>query len=91
MKIWIFYLIVMNLLAFLLFGADKKRAQHRKQRMSERTLFLVAFLGGSLGAWAGMQIFRHKTKKTIFRFIIPVLFFLQTTLIIFGMFRESLL
>ena len=60
------YLIALNLLAFGLMGLDKSRARRGAWRIPEKTLFLAALLGGSLGGNLGMQIFRHKTKKRAF-------------------------
>ena len=56
------YLIAVNLLGIALMGIDKQKARKRKWRIPERTLFLCALLGGSAGAWAGMYLFRHKTR-----------------------------
>ena len=56
------YLLLMNLIAFVLMGLDKRRARRDKWRISEKTLFLPAVLGGSLGAILGMRLFHHKTK-----------------------------
>lgn len=65
------YLAVMNTLGFALMGLDKKRAGEHQWRISERTLFLVAALGGSVGSWLGMYIFHHKTKHWYFVIGIP--------------------
>lgn len=73
----------MNLLGFALMGIDKKRAVNHKWRISEKRLFLAAILGGSLGSWLGMYVFRHKTRHWYFVVGIPVIFVLQ---IIFGYF-----
>lgn len=62
----IMYLILINLIAFTLMGVDKSRARRHKWRIPEKTLFLSAILGGSIGAIAGMQVFRHKTKHWYF-------------------------
>ena len=70
-------LTAVNLLAFFLFGVDKYKARKKKWRISETTLWTVSILGGSLGAWLGMQIFRHKTKHKTFVIGIPVLFVCQ--------------
>ena len=56
------YLLVVNLWAFALMWFDKRRAKRGGRRIRERTLFLSALLGGSLGALLGMQVFRHKTQ-----------------------------
>ena len=59
---FLFYLVAVNIVAFALMGIDKKRAINHAWRIPEKTLFLSAILGGSIGAIAGMQVFRHKTK-----------------------------
>ena len=56
------YLIFLNLVGFLIMGEDKRRAKMHRWRISERMLFLVSILGGSIGTWAGMYVFRHKTR-----------------------------
>ena len=71
------YLLAINLLAFLIYGADKWKAKHEKWRVPEKTLFLLALLGGSVGALAGMRAFHHKTRKWYFRFGIPTILILQ--------------
>ncbi len=74
------YLIVLNLLAFLLMGLDKAKARRHRWRIPEKTLFLSAILGGSIGAIAGMQLFRHKTKHASFRIGMPCILLLQLAL-----------
>ena len=75
------YLLLMNLIAFVLMGLDKRRARRDKWRISEKTLFLPAVLGGSLGAIAGMRLFHHKTKHWYFRYGLPALLLLQILLV----------
>lgn len=60
------YLSAVNLLAFAAFGLDKKLAQSGSRRISEANLLALAFAGGSPGAYAGRQLFRHKTRKQPF-------------------------
>ena len=67
------YLAGINLVAFLAFGEDKRRAAKHLWRISEATLLSLAVIGGAAGALAGMHVFRHKTRKPKFRFGIPVL------------------
>ena len=62
----IVYLLIINLLAFALYGIDKRRASKHRYRISEAALFSVALLGGSIGAWAGIYFFRHKTAHWYF-------------------------
>lgn len=73
MKYFVIYLIVINLIAFLAMYIDKKRAKYGKWRIKEHTLFVLALLGGSVGAIAGIYTFRHKTKKARFFIGFPVI------------------
>lgn len=59
-------LAVMNFLAFAAFGIDKARAEQGAWRIREETLLQLAFFGGTLGAYAGRALFRHKTRKQPF-------------------------
>jgi uncharacterized membrane protein YsdA (DUF1294 family) len=74
------YLIIINIICFLLMGLDKYLAIKKKYRISEKTLLLTAFLGGSIGIFLGMIIFHHKTKKTIFKLFIPLFILLHAIL-----------
>ena len=65
--IWIVYLML-NVIAFSLFGLDKRRAKRGLWRIRESVLLAVSWLMGGLGAWLGMRLFRHKTQKR--RFVI---------------------
>ena len=85
--VWI-YLLVINLVAFLMYGFDKWKAKKNKWRVPEKTLLLVAAIGGSIGAFAGMQVFRHKTKHMKFVIGVPVIFILQIALVWFIWFRN---
>ncbi len=64
--IWFVYWIAMNLIAYILYAADKQRAKRDAWRIRERTLLLFGFLGGAVGALAAMKTLRHKTKHTQF-------------------------
>jgi uncharacterized membrane protein YsdA (DUF1294 family) len=59
-------------LTFILYGFDKFQAQHKNQRVPERTLHLCALVGGFLGGWIGRLAFRHKTEKPIFTVVLLV-------------------
>lgn len=74
------YLLAVNLLAFILMGIDKWKAKRDAWRIPEKTLFLSALLGGSVGAIAGMRKFRHKTKHWYFKFGMPAILILQLAL-----------
>lgn len=74
------YLVIINALTFLIFGADKRRAVRDRRRVPERTLFLLAAIGGSVGALLGMYVFRHKTRHWTFCVGIPAILLLQIAL-----------
>ena len=77
---WLFlfyYLIAVNVLAFVLMDIDKRRAKQNAWRIPEKTLFLPAILGGALGGVAGMRLFHHKTRHWYFRLGFPLLLGLQ--------------
>ena len=82
-KVIIGYLTVMNLFAFLSMWSDKRRARRGKWRIPERTLFLLSFLGGSVGALTGMYAFRHKTKHGKFIIGFPLIALLQLGLCVY--------
>ena len=71
-KILLLYLILINLLGFVLYGVDKAKSKGRSRRIPERTLLWVARLGGGLGCWLGMMLFRHKTKHNRFMILVPL-------------------
>ncbi|ASS74157.1 hypothetical protein CIG75_03565 [Tumebacillus algifaecis] len=74
MSIGIFFSVVLlcNLYGYNLMYRDKKRAQQKRSRIPEKTLFLCAFLGCGLGVYQGMKHFRHKTKHVSFRILLPI-------------------
>lgn len=72
-KLILCYLPVINLIAFTLFGIDKYKARNNRWRIRESTLWLATLLGGGLGAFAAMQLFRHKTKHLAFVIGVPLL------------------
>lgn len=77
MNYLIFYLIVINFIGFLSMLLDKRRARKNLWRIPEKTLFLVALLGGSTGSILGMHLFHHKTKHWYFLWGMPVLLICQ--------------
>lgn len=79
-KYLIIYLAAINLLSFALFGIDKSKAKRGKWRIPEKTLFITAILGGSIGALLGMRTFRHKTKHKTFTIGIPTILIIQIAL-----------
>ena len=66
------YLLLINLLGFVLYGVDKAKSKGRGRRIPERVLLWVARLGGGVGCWMGMMLFRHKTKHDRFMALVPL-------------------
>ena len=81
-QIFLIWLVFINLFAIVIFAIDKYKAVNGKWRIKEATLLLVAFLGGALGAYAGMQLFRHKTQKPKFVVGVPLLFVLNVAMVV---------
>lgn len=79
-NIVLLYLVVINMIGFVLMGIDKSRAKRQAWRIPEKTLFTCAILGGSLGTIIGMNTFRHKTKHWQFKYGLPAILVVQVML-----------
>ena len=77
------YLLAVNIATFLLYGIDKYKAKKSKWRISEATLLTMAAIGGSIGAWAGMRLWHHKTMHKKFKYGIPIIIILQVALAVY--------
>ena len=73
----ILYLVIINVITFVIFGVDKYKAIRQEWRIRESTLLGLALVGGSIGGWLAMYIFHHKTKKVKFFVGIPVILAIQ--------------
>ena len=73
--------MLVNLIAFILYGLDKRKAVKDRWRIPERTLLLAALFGGAAGSLIGMLLFHHKTRKVKFVLTVPVLLLLQLWLL----------
>jgi len=73
----IWYLVIINLVTFFVYGLDKAKAEGKAWRVKETKLLLLAFVGGTIGAIVGMKVFRHKTKKIGFLLPFVVILALQ--------------
>lgn len=71
------YMVIINIMAFMVMLHDKKQAKRHKRRVPEKKLFLIAMAYGSLGIFLGMYAFRHKTKHASFVYGIPSILFIQ--------------
>ena len=74
--LWL-WLLVINVLALLAYGLDKLLARKQTRRVPERTLLLIAAIGGSLGSLLGMLVAHHKTRKAKFYILVPLLLVLH--------------
>lgn len=77
------FLLAINIATFLLYGIDKYKAKKSKWRISEATLLTMAAIGGSIGAWAGMRLWHHKTMHKKFKYGIPVIIIMQIALAVY--------
>ena len=80
MNIILGYLLAVNITSFLSYGIDKYKAKKGQWRISEATLLTMAAIGGSIGAWAGMRLWHHKTMHKKFKYGIPVIIIMQIAL-----------
>jgi len=81
-QILIIYLIMINIATFFYFGVDKIKASLAKRRISEKMLWTLSLVGGSLGGILGMYFFRHKTKKLSFQIIMAIILAVQICLVV---------
>ena len=77
----LYYLIVINIVTFLVYGIDKVKAKQGSWRISEATLLILAIIGGSIGALLGMKIWHHKTMHKKFKYGLPLILLAQIALI----------
>ena len=81
-KVVLIYLLTVNAAAFLMMFLDKRFAVHGQWRIPEKTLFLLAALGGSLGGCLAMRLFHHKTRQRSFAVGFPLLLVVQAVALI---------
>ena len=79
----IYYLFIINAVAFIVYGIDKLKARKGRWRISEATLLLLALVGGSVGAWLGMKVWHHKTMHLKFKYGLPSIILLQLALAVY--------
>ena len=80
-KVLIYYLMVINIVTFLVYGIDKIKAKQGSWRISEATLLIFAVIGGSIGALLGMKVWHHKTMHKKFKYGLPLILLVQIALI----------
>lgn len=79
----LFFIYIMSLLTFAMYGWDKHLAVYNKTRIPELILLLFSFLGGAFGALCGMILFKHKTLHKMFLICVPIFLVLQLATVIF--------
>lgn len=84
LHIALLYFAIVNVVTFVLYGIDKFKAQHARWRIPESVLIGLAVIGGSIGAWLGMMIWRHKTQHKKFKYGIPLILIIQIGLLIWA-------
>ena len=77
----LYYLIVINIVTFQVYGIDKWKAKQGSWRISEATLLILAVIGGSIGALFGMRVWHHKTMHKKFKYGLPLILLVQIALI----------
>jgi uncharacterized membrane protein YsdA (DUF1294 family) len=82
MEIWIYYLVLINLISFIMMYYDKRQSKRHGWRVPESRIFIFALIFGSVGVIAGMQAFRHKTKHAKFVYGIPAILIAQVLLVL---------
>ena len=80
-NVLLYYLVVINIVTFLVYGIDKWKAKQGSWRISEATLLILAVIGGSIGALLGMKVWRHKTMHKKFKYGLPLILIIQIILI----------
>ena len=77
----IYYLVIINIVTFFVYGIDKWKARKAMWRVKEASLLMLAVLGGSIGAWLGMKVWHHKTQHKKFWYGIPAIIIIQLAVI----------
>ena len=88
LHIALIYLVIINVVTFLMYGIDKWKAKKSKWRIPEATLLMMAVVGGSIGAWLGMKVWHHKTLHKKFRFGVPAIIIVQLAIIGYYLYEQ---
>ena len=90
LHIALIYLAVINVVTFFMYGIDKWKAKKSKWRIREAALLDLAVLGGSIGAWLGMQVWHHKTQHKKFKYGVPAIIIVQLALIVYFIITKTI-
>lgn len=77
----VIYALCINLISWIMMGIDKSKAKKVARRIPEKMLFTLAAVGGSVGIYIGMRMFRHKTRHRSFQIVIPVFILLHAVVL----------
>ena len=80
-ELFVMYLFLINVLGIYVMWSDKQKAKKDQFRIPEKTLFLVAILGGAFGTTYGMYQFHHKTKHWYFKYGMPTILVIETIIL----------
>ncbi len=78
-----YYLVLINVITFIVYGIDKLKSKRGKWRIPESTLLLLAIIGGSIGAWSSLKVWHHKTQHKKFKYGIPLIISIQIGLCLY--------
>ena len=90
LHIALIYLAAINMATFFVYGIDKRKAKKSKWRIREAALLGLAVLGGSIGAWLGMQVWHHKTQHKKFKYGVPAIIIVQLALIVYFIITKTI-
>ena len=85
----LYYLAIVNITTFVVYGIDKLKAKKGRWRIPESTLLLLTVVGGSMGAWCGVRVWQHKTLHKKFKYGIPLIVIAQIAIAVY-IFRENI-
>ena len=83
MNLVLYYIVIINILTFIVYGIDKLKAKKGKWRIPESTLLLLAIIGGSIGAFLGMKVWHHKTMHKKFKYGVPLIIIIQFSVFLY--------
>ena len=83
--ILIYYLVVINVVMFFVYGIDKWKAKRSRWRIPEAALLMLAAIGGSVGALLGMYVWHHKTLHKKFKYGVPLILIAQVAVVVWIM------
>lgn len=80
---YVLYYLLMNILTYILYAMDKKRAIRRQWRVPESVLLGLSLLGGCVGAFIAMHNYHHKTRHWRFAMGVPAMILLHGSIIVY--------